>query len=95
MIARYKQIFQNPLPIPPPLLPLASYTNETTGKSIDFFQIEIRDFEKQIYPGLQTTSLTGYNGIAPGPTLHMTRGREAIVRFINTSNRSSSIHLHG
>lgn len=92
---RYKYIFQFPLPIPPPLPPSTSYTNETTGKSIDFYEIDIQDFEKQVYPGLQTTSLTGYNGMAPGPTLHMTRGREAVVRFINKSKRDSSIHLHG
>ncbi|XMA14428.1 hypothetical protein WAI453_007219 [Rhynchosporium graminicola] len=91
----YKYIFQFPLPIPPPLLPSASYTNTTTGKKINYFEIEILDFEKQIYPGLQTTSLTGYNGMAPGPTLYITRGEEAIVRFINKSKRDSSIHLHG
>ncbi|KAH7417369.1 Cupredoxin [Cadophora sp. MPI-SDFR-AT-0126] len=91
----YKQIFQNPLPIPPSLDPITSYTNTTTGKKINYFEIEIKDFEKQIYPGLQTTSLTGYNGIAPGPTIHVTRGEEAIVRFINKSKRDSSIHLHG
>ncbi len=95
IVCRYKYIFQFPLPIPPPLPPSISYTNETTGKSIDFYEIKIQDFEKQLYPGLQTTSLTGYNGMAPGPTLYMTRGREAVVRFINRSKRDSSIHLHG
>ncbi|KAI6711800.1 bilirubin oxidase [Diplocarpon mali] len=89
----YKHIFQFPLPIPPPLEPIASYTNKTTGKSIDFYQIEILDFEKQIYPELQTTSLTGYNGMAPGPTLHMTRGREAVVRFINSMYISAPMIL--
>ena len=39
--------------------------------------------------------LLRYNGIAPGPTLHMTKGREAVVRFINKYDRPSSIHLHG
>ena len=55
----------------------------------------IQDFEKQIYPNLGKTSLTGYNAMAPGPTLYMTKGTEAIVRFINKSQRKSSIHLHG
>jgi len=91
----YKQIFQNPLPIPPQLAPTASYTNTTTGKKINYFEIEIKDFEKQIYPGLQTTSMTGYNGMAPGPTITVTRGEESLVRFINKSKRDSSIHLHG
>ncbi|KAK0119247.1 hypothetical protein ONS95_008098 [Cadophora gregata] len=33
--------------------------------------------------------------MAPGPTIHVTRGEEAVVRFINKSKRDSSIHLHG
>ncbi|MAD85968.1 MAG: hypothetical protein CL912_23640 [Deltaproteobacteria bacterium] len=39
--------------------------------------------------------MTGYNGVSPGPTLQMTKGREAVVQFINNSPRNSSIHLHG
>jgi bilirubin oxidase len=33
--------------------------------------------------------------MAPGPTLQMKRGREAVVRFTNSAQRPSSIHLHG
>lgn len=55
----------------------------------------IENFESQIYPGLGKAALTGYNGVSPGPTLRMTKGREAVVRFINRSARNSSIHLHG
>ena len=39
--------------------------------------------------------MTGYNGMAPGPTITVTRGEESVVRFINKSKRDSSIHLHG
>lgn len=55
----------------------------------------IENFEKSVYPNLGTTSLVGYNGMAPGPTIYAKRGQEAVVRFINKSNRNSSIHLHG
>lgn len=57
--------------------------------------MNIENFESQIYPTLGKASLTGYNGVSPGPTLQMTKGREAVVRFINNSARNSSIHLHG
>ncbi|CAG8978392.1 hypothetical protein HYALB_00009978 [Hymenoscyphus albidus] len=91
----YKYIFQYELPIPPELPPSTTYTNTTTGESIDFYEIKIKAFEKQTYPNLGTTSYVGYNGIAPGPTLKMTKGRQAVVRFVNGYDRPSSIHLHG
>ncbi|KAH6671344.1 oxidase cueO precursor [Halenospora varia] len=91
----YKYIFQYPLPIPPVLPPSTTYTNTSTGKTIDFYEINIQAFDKQTYPNLGVTSYVGYNGIAPGPTLKMTKGREAVVRFVNSYNRPSSIHLHG
>ena len=34
-------------------------------------------------------------GRAPGPTFMVQRGREAVVRFINHSDRETSVHLHG
>ena len=34
-------------------------------------------------------------GRAPGPTFEVQRGREAVVRFINHSDRETSVHLHG
>ena len=55
-------------------------------------------FSAQVYPasqGFQATNFVGYNGIAPGPTFKIPRGRETAVRFINNNNRSSAIHLHG
>jgi FtsP/CotA-like multicopper oxidase with cupredoxin domain len=33
--------------------------------------------------------------MVPGPTFHMTKGREAVVRFINNGVRATSVHLHG
>jgi bilirubin oxidase len=34
-------------------------------------------------------------GMAPGPTFMVNKGREAVVRFINHSDRTNSVHLHG
>ena len=79
----------------PDLAPITTYTNATSGKSIDYYEIHIKQFEAQTYPNLGTTTYVGYESIAPGPTLRMTKGREAVVRFINQYDRPSSIHLHG
>ncbi|KAL9119176.1 MAG: hypothetical protein Q9187_004272 [Circinaria calcarea] len=92
---RYPDIFKHPLPIPPDLAPSASYTNTTTGKTIDFYEITIKAFNKQTYPNLGTTSYVGYNSMAPGPTMRIRKGREAVVRFINRHSQPASIHLHG
>ncbi|RDW64720.1 cupredoxin [Coleophoma cylindrospora] len=91
----YTHIFEFPLPIMPIKTPSATYTNETTGKSIDYYEINIQKFDAQVYPELGKTTLVGYDGMAPGPTFYMTKGREAIVRFVNNYTRPSSIHLHG
>lgn len=94
-LIRYKYIFQYPLPIPPVLPPATTYTNTTTGKTTNFYEIEIKAFDAQTYPNLGKTSYVGYNGIAPGPTIMNKKGEDAVVRFINKYDRPSSIHLHG
>ncbi|EHK99741.1 putative Bilirubin oxidase [Glarea lozoyensis 74030] len=73
--------FQAPLVVPPTKLPKATYTEPINGTVIDFFEIDIRQFTAQTYPlssGIGPTTYVGYDGMAPGPTLRMTRGREAV-----------------
>lgn len=72
----------------------STYVNETTGIPIDFYEIKVKSFTKQLYPG-KNTNLVGYNGMFPGPTFKIQRGRETLVRFVNEYNRPSSVHLHG
>ncbi|EJD37915.1 bilirubin oxidase precursor [Auricularia subglabra TFB-10046 SS5] len=94
----YTDIFEHPLPIPAVAQPIATYTNSTTGNVIDYYEMTIEKFALQTYPasqGFQATNYVGYNGTAPGPTFRMTKGREAVVRFINLNDRPSVIHLHG
>ena len=64
MIFRYPDIFGHPLPIMPSLAPATTYTNTTSGKSIDYYEINIEAFEAQTYPNLGTTSYVGYVGIS-------------------------------
>ncbi|KAK1252254.1 hypothetical protein MKX08_003441 [Trichoderma sp. CBMAI-0020] len=49
----------------------------------------------QIYPNLAKTSLAGYNGISPGPTFRVRRGRQSVVRVVNQNDRPAVLHLHG
>ncbi|KAH8650968.1 putative bilirubin oxidase [Tricladium varicosporioides] len=73
--------FQAPLTIMSTSLPKATYTEPVNGTVIDFFEIDIRQFTAQTYPvssGVGPTTYVGYDGMAPGPTLRMTRGREAV-----------------
>jgi len=63
---------------------------------IDYYEIELKPLEQQVYPGLKPARLVGYDGISPGPTFKVEKGRESVVRFINTKgDRPLAVHLHG
>jgi spore coat protein A len=80
--------FQVPLPIPPTLAPTSS--NATT----DFYTITMEVGQKEILPGILTT-IWGYNGQYPGPTIRAQRGRKTVVRQVNHLQESMVVHLHG
>lgn len=65
------------------------------AREIWYFEMEIRQFNHSIYPNLPNTTMVGYDGISPGPTILVPRGTESIVRFVNNSPRRNSVHLHG
>lgn len=80
--------FQVPLPIPPILAPVR--TDATT----DYYEISMREAQTSILPGLQTT-VWGYNGMFPGPTIKARSGRQVVVRQLNNLPAGVSVHLHG
>lgn len=82
------EAFARPLVIPPVLEPAA--TDETT----DYFVITMDQGQIEIIPGTLTT-IWGYNGIYPGPTIKARSGRRAVVRQVNNLPESMSVHLHG
>jgi FtsP/CotA-like multicopper oxidase with cupredoxin domain len=68
-----------------------------------YYSIEQRQVQAEILPGLRTT-IWGYNGITPGPTIVNQQGQQALVRQINRLpdvhpflryNVWTSTHLHG
>ena len=80
--------FTVPLPILPVLAPTSSDT------TTDYYDITMQVGTKQIIPGKLTT-IWGYNGIFPGPTIKARSGRTAVVRQVNNLQESMSVHLHG
>jgi hypothetical protein len=70
-------------------------TNPVTGGPIDYYEIYINQFTQQVYPNKGNAVLVGYDGISPGPTFLIEKGRETVVRFINNATLASSVHLHG
>lgn len=80
--------FATALPIPPVLEPIRS---DERG---DYYEIEARESAVAILAGKQTT-IRGYNGIFPGPTIKAMRGRATHIRFTNKLRTPVVTHLHG
>ncbi|KAH7385947.1 bilirubin oxidase [Pyrenochaeta sp. MPI-SDFR-AT-0127] len=91
----YKWFFEFPLPIPPVKSPKFTYANSTTGAIIDYYEVDVKSAKKSIYPNLPAADVVGYDGLQPGPTFVMRKGREAVVRFTNNGPTNSSVHVHG
>ncbi|HEY8746056.1 MAG TPA: multicopper oxidase domain-containing protein, partial [Chloroflexota bacterium] len=68
--------FAQPLTIPPVLQPVRS--DATT----DYYQMTQEEAQVEILPGLKTT-IWGYNGSFPGPTIVARRGRQAVLTVTN------------
>jgi spore coat protein A, manganese oxidase len=80
--------FEAALPIPPVLEPARS------DEHGDYYDIEARESTAKILPGRQTT-IRGYNGVFPGPTIKATRGRATHIRFTTELQIPVVTHLHG
>jgi hypothetical protein len=64
-----------PLKTSPSLTTSSTYTDDTTGAIIDYYEVEVKSIKKQIYPNLPATTLFAYDGLQPGPTFIMQKGR--------------------
>ena len=69
----YNYMYQYPLPIPPVAVP--EFEETVDGRTVQFYSTTIEPFTAQIYPNLGPAHLTGYNGMAPGPTFHIKKGK--------------------
>ncbi|MDQ4098483.1 MAG: multicopper oxidase family protein [Actinomycetota bacterium] len=80
--------FSLPLRIPPVLRPVA------TDADTDYYELTMRPAPAQILPGLLTT-IWGYDGLYPGPTIRAQQGRRVVVRQVNNVAEPTAVHLHG
>jgi spore coat protein A len=80
--------FQVRLPISPVATPVRR--DATT----DYYEITMRQADVEMIPGA-STRIWGYDGITPGPTFRVQRGREVVVRQHNRLPEGTTAHLHG
>lgn len=80
--------FQVPLRIPPVLSPVSS--DETQ----DYYEVVMYENQVELLPGRQTT-IWGYNGQFPGPTIKNRVGRQTTIRQINNLPAPMVVHNHG
>lgn len=86
--AGYIPRFQLPLRVPPVLQPVR------TDARTDFYEITQRKAQVNILPGKFTT-IWGYDGLFPGPTIKAKRDRSVVIRYTNHLTVPTSVHLHG
>ncbi len=80
--------FTMPLPIPRVLEPVAQ--DDTT----DYYEMTMRSAMKTIIDGKQTT-IWGFEGEFPGPTIVARSGRRVVARQTNALDIPVTVHLHG
>ncbi|MDQ3990530.1 MAG: multicopper oxidase domain-containing protein, partial [Actinomycetota bacterium] len=87
------ELLRSAAPLPPPFtvaLPVPPVRRPVDG----LVEIVQRVAEVEILPGLRTTVL-GYDGIFPGPTIESRRGEPVRVRHRNELPVPTVVHLHG
>ena len=80
--------FQRAFRTPPIAAPVRK--DETT----DYYEIAQTLGTTELRPGARTT-IWGFDGMAPGPTIVAQSGRRVLVRQTNQLNVQTAIHLHG
>jgi spore coat protein A len=81
--------FQAPFRTPPRLTPTRA------DAETDYYEVTMRPAVVEILPGRRTT-IWGFNGEFPGPTIRARSGRRVVVRQTNDlPDAKPSVHLHG
>jgi len=74
--------FVQSLPIPPDLRPRERSESVGTGP-VSVFELHERPFQHRFHPDLPPSTLWGYEGMFPGPTLRVRRGDASLLRIRN------------
>jgi spore coat protein A, manganese oxidase len=79
-----------PLKLPADAVPLKQ------DGGVDYYELHVKEAQVQVFPGNKTT-IWGFEGQWPGPTVHATLGRPTTIKIFNDLpvNEPLSIHNHG
>ena len=66
-----------------------------SDSTTDYYQITAQPGTQQIIPRKTNTTVYGYEGMFPGPTIRQQKDRQSVVRVINNLTEPMSTHLHG
>jgi len=69
--------YAQPLPVPPVKRP------DRRESEADYYEVTLEEFEHSFHPDLPATTLWGYDGSFPGPTIVGWQGRSVRVKFDN------------
>ena len=97
--------FATPLLVPP-VMPRAGVLTQRGGRSVDYYEISVRQFAQQVLPlGLPATTVWGYGGTAaqsnrgllvhnaPSLTIEAKVGRPVRVKWVNDLVKPDGSHL--
>ncbi|WP_028391398.1 multicopper oxidase family protein [Bacillus cihuensis] len=69
--------FVDPLPIPPVLKPSRRSENYT------YYEVSMKESKQAIHRDMPETTIWGYEGMYPGPTIEVVQGEKVYVKWIN------------
>ena len=90
-------VITSQLALPPPFqvaLPIPAQLVARKSPDTDYYNIVQSASQQEIIPGYKTT-IWGYNGTFPGPTIVSTSGRQTVVNHTNKLPVPTVVHLHG
>lgn len=74
----------------------ANSINNRDFNGVSYYEFIVKSFTKQYYKdGRGPTTLVGYDGMFPGPTIRQKRGVNSVLRVINDWTSPTVTHLHG
>lgn len=66
----------------------------TMDGDVKVFELTVQEIDWETMPGISFPAMA-YNGIVPGPIIHVTEGDKVRVNVTNEMNESTAVHWHG
>src|SRR5215469_18732673 len=77
--------FVDPLPIPRKAVPSGLIASrENPARKIPHYRISMREFQTKVHRDMPATTMWGYDGASPGPTIEVRSGAPIRVDWINS-----------